>query len=119
MTSTQASNQNSPQHREERPAPASRGPAPVSLYVNYAKSTRSRVVCICDCCGRRSKPVQPDEDGEPHFLEIPRGWSTAPYSHDVVHRDGSRGSFYTCPPCNRRLSAGESLTLRAYPAPQL
>jgi hypothetical protein len=45
-----------------------------------------------------------------------RGWSEAPYSHDFRHDDGSVGSTFTCPSCNRRLAAGEALRLRNYDA---
>jgi hypothetical protein len=38
-----------------------------------------------------------------------RGWSQAPYPAGFVHRDGSVGSRYTCPCCNKRLRAGEAL----------
>jgi hypothetical protein len=43
-----------------------------------------------------------------------RGWSEAPYPVDCEHSDGSHGSTYTCPKCNKRLHAGETLTLREY-----
>jgi hypothetical protein len=38
----------------------------------------------------------------------------APYPHAFVHDDGSVGSTWTCPSCNARLRAGESLRLRNY-----
>jgi hypothetical protein len=87
-------------------------------FVNYAPSTRGRVVAICECCGRRSRPTSPNADGEPSLFEgFPgpgRGWSEAPYSHSFRHDDGSVGSTWTCPACNKRLRAGEALTLRDY-----
>lgn len=85
-----------------------------NAYVNYVRSTLGRVVAICECCGRRSKPCKPDTDGEPNLWEIGRKWSEAPYPHDFVHPDGSVGSTFTCPACNARLRAGESLKCRNY-----
>jgi hypothetical protein len=81
-------------------------------HANCAPSTRGRVVALCCCCGKRSKPCLPDKDGEPDTFAISRGWSVAPYPHDCQHSDGSVGSMFTCPSCNERLRAGEVLVLR-------
>lgn len=81
-------------------------------YVNCVPATKGRVAAICCCCGRRSKPSTPDKNGEPNLWEIGRGWSEAPYPHEFKHDDGSVGSTFTCPPCNKRLAAGETLTHR-------
>lgn len=81
-------------------------------WQNFAPSTRGRVVALCQCCGRRSKPCDPDKDGEPDTFYIGRGWSSAPYPHEFRHEDGSVGSTFTCPTCNKRLRAGETLVLR-------
>jgi hypothetical protein len=89
----------------------------MSGYVNYAPSTKGRVVAICEHCGKRSKPCRPDTDGEPHLWGVGRGWSQAPYPPDFQHDDGSIGSTWTCPACNKRFDAGESLKIRQYPAP--
>lgn len=79
---------------------------------NFAPATQGRVVALCVHCGKRSKPSRPDKDGEPNLFEIGRGWSEAPYPHDFKHDDGSVGSTFTCPTCNKRLRAGEALLTR-------
>lgn len=84
------------------------------LYVNHARSTKGRIAAICECCGRRSKPTKPNFKGEPELWEIGRGWSQAPFPADFKHPDGSVGSTYTCPACNKRLAAGEELKCRNY-----
>lgn len=80
--------------------------------VNCVSATKGRVAAICCHCGKRSKPCQPDSDGEPDTFTIGRGWSSAPYPHDFKHEDGSAGSTFTCPACNKRLHAGETLRTR-------
>jgi hypothetical protein len=67
----------------------------------------------CQCCGRRSKPVEPNDQGEPDLWKMARGWSEAPFPADCAHSDGSKGSVYTCPACNRKLRSGQCLPLRA------
>lgn len=84
------------------------------IAVNYVAASNGRVRAVCQCCGSKSKPAKPCSDGEPDLFYLGRGWSEAPYPDDCVHSDGSRGSTYTCPKCNKRLYAGESLTLREY-----
>lgn len=82
-------------------------------YANSASASRTtKVVALCQFCGKRSKPCWPDKDGEPEMWDIGNGWSESPYPHDFVHADGSVGSLFTCPPCNKRLRAGEVLTTR-------
>jgi hypothetical protein len=71
-----------------------------------------RVAAICQCCGRKSRSCKPDKDGEPVLWEMGRGWSEASYPHNFTHDDGSVGSTFTCPACNARLRAGETLHLR-------
>jgi len=86
-------------------------------YVNYVQVRGGRVAAICQCCGRRSRSTKPDKDGEPSLFEgtgIGRGWSEAPYPHSFKHADGSVGSTFTCPKCNARLRAGETLRMRGY-----
>jgi hypothetical protein len=41
-----------------------------------------------------------------------RGWSEAPFPADHQHDDGSIGSRYTCPACNKLLRAGRTLQTR-------
>ena len=83
-------------------------------YVNYIKTTTGKVSAICQFCGGKSKAVNPGEDGEPYDLYLAVGWSVAPFPADFMHDDGSSGSNYTCPACNNKLKAGQSLRLRAY-----
>lgn len=83
-----------------------------TAYANVAPSTRGRVVALCCHCGKRSKPARPDKDGAPNAWEIGFGWSSAPYPAAFKHDDGSVGSTWTCPPCNKRLRAGEVLLTR-------
>jgi hypothetical protein len=85
-----------------------------SGYVNYVPASGGRVRAVCECCGRRSKPCQPDKDGEPRLWDIGSGWSEAPYPHDFKHDDGSVGSTFSCPACNKRLDAGEAIKVRNY-----
>lgn len=82
--------------------------------VNFVAVRLGRIKAICACCGRASPPTQPNEQSEPDLWSMPRNWSQAPYPHDFVHSDGSRGSTFTCPACNKRLRNGESLQRRAY-----
>jgi hypothetical protein len=73
-----------------------------------------RVAAICACCGQRSRAGKPDRDGEPDLFDLGRGWSETPFPHAFKHADGSVGSKFTCPSCNKKLKAGDSLTLRDY-----
>lgn len=82
--------------------------------VNYVKSANGAVCAVCECCGKRSRPGKPNNSGEPDLWNMGRGWSEAPFPSDFVHRDGSIGSTYTCPACNKKLRAGAELQLRAY-----
>lgn len=91
--------------RTERLAPQAR---------NHVAASCGRACAICQCCGRRSRPARADKDGEPDLFDMARGWSTAPFPADSVHRDGSTGSTFTCPACNKRLRKGETLQLRSY-----
>lgn len=82
--------------------------------VNFIPTQAGTVSAVCECCGRVSRPVPADDDGEPVEWRLGRGWSVAPFPADSVHHDGSRGTKYRCPECNRRLRAGQQLMLRAY-----
>lgn len=79
--------------------------------VNYTRTARGTAVAICQCCDRRSRAVKPTDHGEPDLWEMPQGWSTAPFPADCAHDDGSVGSRFTCPACNKRLRKGETLAL--------
>lgn len=72
--------------------------------------TKSSATCYC--CGKKSRPVEIDDDGEPDLLSLPSGWSQAPFPADYRHADGSFGSQYTCPACNKRLERGEVIKMQ-------
>lgn len=84
----------------------------MSSPVNHIHTAAGLVKAVCLCCNRQSKPTKPDKDGEPQLFALPNGWSQAPFPAHFEHRDGSRGSTYTCPGCNRRLHKGERLRTR-------
>lgn len=52
---------------------------------------------VCRFCGRMS-----GRRAEIGILDLPLGWSCAPYPDDFAHADGSAGSLYTCPTCRKR-----------------
>lgn len=83
-------------------------PAPA----NYAATAGGKVAALCQCCGAKARATKPTSDGEPDLWAMARGWSEAPYPADHQHSDGSIGSRYTCPACNKRLRAGQTLPLR-------
>lgn len=80
--------------------------------VNHIRTPAGRVLAVCQFCSRRSKATKPDKDGEPQLFGLAAGWTQAPFPAHHEHKDGSRGSFYTCPPCNKRLRKGETLRRR-------
>lgn len=84
----------------------------MSTPVNHIHTPAGLVLAVCVCCSRRSKGTKPDKDGEPQLFGLAKGWSQAPFPAHYEHRDGSRGSTYTCPSCNKRLRKGETLRLR-------
>ena len=84
--------------------------------MNTLTTASGKVSAVCEFCGRQSRPVVP-VDGRVWLLDLPRGWSEAPYSPTFTHRDGSTGSLWQCPACVRRLHRGEGLLSRAYAAP--
>lgn len=82
-------------------------------HINYTPARNGKSMAVCHCCGKRSSPAPVDKDGEPDLWEMARGWSQAPYPHKFQHKDGSFGSLYTCPSCNKRLASGETLQVRS------
>lgn len=86
----------------------------LTVPTNYAPARNGMVRAVCQCCGKQSRPVAAEEDGEPKSWHLAAGWSTAPFFADTLHDDGSKGSFFTCPTCNKRLHKGETLKLRSY-----
>lgn len=64
---------------------------------------------ICTCCGKVSHPVRALFNGEPSTIDLAPGWSIAMFSRAHVHPDGSVGTTYTCPACNRSLRSGSTL----------
>lgn len=98
---------------------SSSSPATSAPALNFTITRSGLAAAICLCCGRRSRPVTPCSDGEPDLFEMPMGWSQAPYPNDFAHPDGSHGSQFHCPACNKRLHAGERLQHRAYLAAEV
>lgn len=80
--------------------------------VNHITTPAGLVLAVCLICSRRSKATKPDRDGEPQLFGLAKGWTQACYPAHFEHRDGSRGSTYTCPPCNKKLRKGERLKTR-------
>lgn len=84
------------------------------LVQNAVPRRSGLVAAVCCCCGKTSRAVAADCQGEPDLFEIPRGWSQAPFPCDYQHDDGSVGSTYHCPTCNGKLRNGHALRRRAY-----
>ena len=82
------------------------------MNTNHTTARNGKVAAVCCCCNRKSRPMIADGFGEPGLWNMTRGWSQAPYPSDYVHPDGSIGSMYTCPACNKLLRRGIALTLR-------
>ena len=81
-------------------------------YANHTPARDGKAAAVCICCNRKSRPVEVCRYGEPDLWKMPRGWSQAPFPASFQHRDGSLGSTYTCPECNKHLRRGETLKLR-------
>jgi hypothetical protein len=80
--------------------------------VTHTETRNGKAAAVCCFCNRKSRPTEVCSDGEPDLWKMPQGWSQAPYPADFQHRDGSLGSTYTCPACNKLLRRGETLKLR-------
>lgn len=81
----------------------------MSNAVNFVATKTGKARAVCEFCNRHSAAVRPDRDGEPDMWLLPAGWSQAPYPAEHTHRDGSKGSTWACPTCNKKLKAGNSL----------
>lgn len=84
----------------------------MTAAINHTEPRAGKSSAVCQCCGRQSRPVTLDVEGEPDLWKIPRGWSTSPLPASYVHEDGSVGSTYTCPACNKLLRSGATLARR-------
>ena len=82
------------------------------MNTNHVTAGNGKVAAVCDCCDRKSRLVIAGSHGEPELWNMGRGWSQAPFPADYMHPDGSIGSMYTCPACNKLLRSGIALTLR-------
>lgn len=82
------------------------------MSTNYVTIADGRKAAQCQCCGTQSRPTSPTYNGEPDLWKMARGWSEAPFPADHQHDDGSVGSRYTCPACNKLLRAGHALRTR-------
>lgn len=81
--------------------------------LNYVPARNGKLKAVCQCCGKLSPPLAPSRRGEPDVWNQYTGWSIAPYPADFKHADGSRGSKFTCPGCDKKLRRGETLVLRS------
>ena len=82
------------------------------MSVNHETSKKGTARAVCEFCGKRSQWVRPEADGEPALLWLGRGWSMAPFPADYAHKDGSHGSQFCCPACNKQLKNGARLKTR-------
>lgn len=82
----------------------------MSTPVNIIETKTGKLRPVCEFCGRAGRAVTPTPfDGRLSLFDIAPGWSEAPYPPDFVHKDGSKGSLWRCPPCGRRMDRGETL----------
>lgn len=81
----------------------------MTAIANTERTGTGRLRAVCEYCGKRSRPVDVGERTRLGILDLPAGWSEAPYSPTHVHGDGSTGSLWCCPACARRRDAGERL----------
>lgn len=84
----------------------------MSAPLNAVRTRTGRLRPVCQVCNKQGASVHAGPEGQPSMWALPRGWSTAPYPADFQHRDGSTGSTFTCPSCNKQLRAGACLQLR-------
>jgi hypothetical protein len=49
---------------------------------NWVPTHSGRVRAVCQWCDKRSKPVEPTDDGRPGFWDL-RGWSESPYRSPI------------------------------------
>lgn len=81
--------------------------------VNYQSNINGKAAAICECCGKQSKYVPTNSSSEPSIFYL-SDWSISPFPKDFIHNDGSIGSIYHCPSCDKQLSAGKTLKTRSY-----
>lgn len=85
----------------------------MAANINYTPAHNGKSSAVCCCCGGKSRQVNVNTDGRgPSLWNLTRGWSEAPFPSDYVHADGSIGSMYTCPACNKQLRNGVALMMR-------
>lgn len=79
--------------------------------LNVVQLATGNVRLVCEYCGRRSGPRATS-----HLSDLPLAWSMAPYPADFVHSfDGSSGSLYACPTCNKNPIGRRPLLTRGHP----
>lgn len=83
-------------------------------YTNLIFLKSKNVKAVCQFCGKKSKPVPLAKNGEADCFELSIGWAVVPYPTSFLHSDGSVGSMYTCPSCNKLLKSGSGRKLRDY-----
>lgn len=75
--------------------------------VNWEPNAGGKVRAVCQWYDKRSRPVTPSDDGRPGFWDL-HGWTESPYPLTHRHRDGSHGSLFTCPACQRLRAARQA-----------
>lgn len=86
------------------------------VYVNCIKTKSGALRAVCEICGGKSRAV--DLQGKRLSMwDLGRGWTEAPFPPNFVHSDGSSGSLFQCPSCNKKfkkLKPGEGIKSRDY-----
>jgi hypothetical protein len=80
----------------------------VNAPANVIRTSTGRLCPVCEFCGKVGRAATP-LDGRLSLWDVARGWIETPYPPEFVHDDGSIGSLWTCPGCDRRLRRGEAL----------
>ncbi|WP_454174977.1 hypothetical protein [Gordonia sputi] len=91
-----------------------------SQIVNLVPTSTGKVRTVCFYCERVSRPRLVDSRGRPSWSDWSRGWSEGCFASQHVNADGSTGSVWTCPACNRlaRERQAEGVTPLLVPSPR-
>jgi hypothetical protein len=84
--------------------------------MNVIRTKSGKLRPVCEFCGKVGRPATPTLRGGLSVLDVAPGWGCAPYPGAFVHRDGSTGSLWRCPTCERRMDRGETLYGRMHGA---
>lgn len=81
--------------------------------VNVLATLTGKLRPVCEFCGKIGRAVAPSLPGRLTIMDVAQGWTSAPYSPEFIHPDGSAGTKWTCPACQKRLDRGEVLRTRS------